>query len=344
MAKKIGSRTVLLTKIPSILSFSASVGKKESEGPLKGYFDYVDVDTTFGESSWEKSESKLQEITIQNTLKKANLQPCDIDYIFAGDLLNQCIASSFNIRQLEIPFVGLYGACSTMAESLCLAAVFIDNGSSKYTCAITSSHFCTAERQYRLPLEYGGQRTPTAQWTVTGSGCCILTETMNAPYIKAFCIGKIVDLGVKDANNMGAAMAPSCCDTLIAFFKDTKTTPDDYDLILTGDLGEVGTNILKEIIKKDGYNIDEKHKDCGLLIYNCKEQDVHAGGSGCGCSASVLNSYILDKMKKGEINKLLFIATGALLSPTSVQQGESIPAISHLVYISNSKEFEKWSI
>lgn len=337
MAKRIGKRTIGLTKIPSIISYASTVGKKESEGPLRDYFDHIDTDTTFGESSWEKSETKIQEITINTALEKAKLTNKDINYVFAGDLLNQCVASSFNVRQLDIPFVGLYGACSTMAESLSMASIFIDNGTSDYTLAVTSSHFCTAERQYRLPLEYGGQRTPTAQWTVTGSGCCILGESQKGPFIKAICIGKVVDLGVKDANNMGAAMAPACCDTLVSFFNDTNTTEDDYDLILTGDLGQVGSDILKEIIKKYDYSIDKKHNDCGLLIYDREKQDVHAGGSGCGCAGSVLNSLILNKMLKKELNNILFIATGALLSPTTTQQGESIPSIAHLVYLSNDK-------
>jgi len=343
MAKKVGKRTMLFTKVPSIISYASTVGKKELEGPLREYFDHTNSDTKFGQDNWEKAETKLQEITINKALEKAKLELSDIDYLFAGDLLNQCIASSFNARQLNIPFIGLYGACSTMAESLAMASVFIDNNSSEYTVAMTSSHFCTAERQYRLPLEYGGQRPPTAQWTVTGSGCCVLGSDGDGPYIKGVSMGSIVDLGVKDPNNMGAAMAPACCDTLVNFFNDTKTKPSDYDAIFTGDLGQVGSDILKDIIKRDGYDIDEKHNDCGLLIYDCHDQDVHAGGSGCGCSASVLNSLILGKMRKKELNNILFVATGALLSLTSSQQGESIPSIAHLIYISNNKEVEKWT-
>ncbi|MGL5973168.1 MAG: stage V sporulation protein AD [Oscillospiraceae bacterium] len=338
MAYKIGKRTMGFNINPSIKAFASIVGKKEMEGPLRDYFDIVNKDTTFGEKTWEKAESKMQELVVQKVLDKANLQPCDIDYIFAGDLLNQCIASSFNIRQLDIPFVGLYGACSTMAESLCMASVFIDNGSSNYCIALTSSHFCTAERQFRLPLEYGSQRTPTSQWTATGSGSTILSKTGDGPYIKSITIGKIRDLGIKDANNMGAAMAPSAADTIKAFLDDTKTKPQNYDLIITGDLGLVGSALLIDLLKRDGYDISSLHKDCGLLIYDTKRQDVHAGGSGCGCAGSVLNSYILKNMVDKKINNILFIATGALLSPVSTQQGESIPSISHLLHISNSIE------
>jgi stage V sporulation protein AD len=260
-----------------------------------------------------------------------------MDYIFAGDLLNQCIGTSFGLREFGIPFYGLYGACSTMGESLSLASLLIDGGFATLCAAITSSHFCTAERQYRMPVPYGSQRPPTAQWTATASGCTILSSEGHGPYVTHVTCGKIVDRGIKDANNMGAAMAPAAYDTLSAFFRDTETTPQDYDMIFTGDLGELGRDIVRSFFEADGIKLDENYRDCGMLLYARDKQDMHMGASGCGCSASVFNGYLLSQMEQGRWKKILFAPTGALLSPTSSFQGESIPGICHLICISTKK-------
>ena len=331
--KRIGKRTIIFENKPRIISYGSVVGKKEHEGPLSNEFDAYTTDSFFGEKSFEKAESKLQKTAVQTALDKAGLMPDDIDNIFAGDLLNQCIGSSFGLRSFGIPFIGLYGACSTMALSAGLAAVFIDSGAAKKTISVTSSHFCSAERQYRFPLNYGSQRTPTAQWTVTGSGALILGKDGGDIYISSVTFGEIEDLNIKDANNMGAAMAPAAAGTLLNFFKDTETKPDDYDIIFTGDLGYVGTNLLYELLEREGIDIRCRHSDCGTLIFDREKQDVHAGGSGCGCSASVLCSYIMHRLEKGDFGNILFMSTGALMSPTSSFQGESIPGIAHLLNI-----------
>ncbi len=333
MAKRIGKYTILMQNNPTIKGFAATCGKKESEGPLGKQFDKIFEDTTLKESSWEKSESRLQTETVKILLKKCNMEPSEVNYIFAGDLLNQCMSSAFGLRSLDIPFLGQFGACSTMAQSLFLAATSIEAGIANYSIAVTSSHYCSSERQFRFPLQYGGQRTPTAQWTVTGAGAVLVSQQERGPKIKYCTIGRITDLGIKDPNNMGAAMAPSAAKTLLAFFEDTKTSPEDYDLILTGDLGEVGTSLLKQLLKKEGIELKENYNDGGLMIYYKEKQDVHAGGSGCGCSASILCSYILNKVKEKELKNILFIATGALMSPTSAQQGETIPGVAHLINI-----------
>lgn len=331
--KRIGKRTIIFENKPRVISYGSVVGKKEHEGPLSNEFDSYTTDSFFGEKSFEKAESRLQKTAVQTALDKAGLTPDDIDNIFAGDLLNQCIGSSFGLRSFGIPFIGLYGACSTMALSAGLAAVFIDSGAAKKTISVTSSHFCSAERQYRFPLNYGSQRTPTAQWTVTGSGALILGKDGGDIYISSVTFGEIEDLNIKDANNMGAAMAPAAAGTLLNFFKDTETKPDDYDIIFTGDLGYVGTNLLYELLEREGIDIRCRHSDCGTLIFDREKQDVHAGGSGCGCSASVLCSYIMHRLEKGDFGNILFMSTGALMSPTSSFQGESIPGIAHLLNI-----------
>ncbi|WP_242941220.1 stage V sporulation protein AD [Sporobacter termitidis] len=313
------------------------VGKKEGEGPLRDSFDTIIEDSYFGEKTWEKAESTMQKMALQKALEKANLPPTALEFIFAGDLLNQCIGSTFSMRDMGIPFFGLFGACSTMAESLALASMAIDGGFADTAAAITSSHFCTAERQFRFPLEYGGQRTPTAQWTVTGSGAVILTAEGPGPYVKHITCGKIVDAGIKDANNMGAAMAPAAYSTISAHFNDLALRPSDYDLIVTGDLGAMGAEILVDFFKNDGVDISHNYNDCGLMIFSRQEQDVHAGGSGCGCSASVLCGHLLNGMRDGRWKKILFAPTGALLSPTSTQQGESIPSICCAIAISTQK-------
>lgn len=335
--KRIGKRTIIFENKPRIISYGSVVGKKEHEGPLSNEFDSYTTDSFFGEKSFEKAESRLQKTAVQTALDKAGLTPDDIDNIFAGDLLNQCIGSSFGLRSFGIPFIGLYGACSTMALSAGLAAVFIDSGAAKKTISVTSSHFCSAERQYRFPLNYGSQRTPTAQWTVTGSGALILGKDGGDIYISSVTFGEIEDLNIKDANNMGAAMAPAAAGTLLNFFKDTETKPEDYDIIFTGDLGYVGTNLLYELLERESIDIRCRHSDCGTLIFDREKQDVHAGGSGCGCSASVLCSYIMHRLEKGDFGNILFMSTGALMSPTSSFQGESIPGIAHLLNIKKEK-------
>lgn len=337
MSKKLSDSTFVLTNSPSITSFASVVGKKEGEGPLAEYFDEINDDTTLGEKTWEKSESRLQKNAVARALAKGSLTSKDIDVMFAGDLLNQCISSSFGLRELAIPFCGLYGACSTMAESLCLASLFADNGLAKHALAVTSSHFCSAERQFRYPLEYGGQRTPTAQWTVTGSGAAIVSESGDGPYVKGVTIGIINDMGITDINNMGAAMAPAAADTIKRYLKATNTSPTDYDNIITGDLGYVGSELLIELLQRDKIDISKQHNDCGKMIFNPTDQDVHAGGSGCGCSASVLCSFILQQLKAKKVSNLLFVATGALMSTVSMEQGESIPAIAHLLHIGSEK-------
>lgn len=333
--KKLGKGTFRFENPPSIVGYSAVVGKKEGQGPLKNYFDTINTDTTFGENTWEKAESHMQKQSLSQALQKARLSPGDMDLLFAGDLLNQCISSTYGLRDYGIPMVGLFGACSTMAESLCAAAMAVDGGFATHAACVTSSHFCTAERQFRTPLEYGGQRPPTSQWTVTGSGCVLLSSTAAPPYITHCTVGEIVDMGVTDANNMGAAMAPAAFTTLQQFFLSTGTSPKDYDLILSGDLGTIGRSILKECFAKEGYDLSKNYDDCGCMIFDIKAQDVNSGGSGCGCAASVLTSYVLPRMAKGELNQVLFMATGALMSPTALQQGESIPGIAHLVRLSN---------
>ena len=335
IAKRVGRYTVQLERPVSIIGYAASGSKKEAQGPLGKYFDCINEDSTFGENTWEKAESALQKCAVNKAIKKAGVTPGDIDIMLAGDLLNQCIGSTYGARQLGIPYLGLYGACSTMAESLLLAALLTDTGLANRCLAATSSHFCSAERQFRFPLEYGGQRTPTSQWTVTGAGACVTGLQSGAPYIRTVTVGIIEDYGICDINNMGAAMAPAAFATLCHYFHDTETLPSDYDLILTGDLGMVGTRLLHQMMDEAQLSITSNHKDCGLLIYNRVEQDVHAGGSGCGCAASVLCSYILPQLQDGRLKNVLFIATGAMMSPTSVQQGESIPGIAHLLHLSH---------
>ncbi len=330
--KKVGAQTVYFSSPPVIIGRGNVVGTKEGQGPLASKFDFVSPDDYFGEKSWEKAERSMQEQALNNALKQADKQAGDLDFLLAGDLLNQCISSSFAARSQDIPFLGLYGACSTMGESLLLAAILVDAGFANLAAAVTSSHFCTAERQYRAPLEYGGQRPPTAQWTVTGSGSVILSNTGNGPKVTHATVGKIIDKGITDANNMGAAMAPAAYDTIRAHFQDTGRSPADYDLIATGDLGLLGHEIVTDFFARDGIKMPN-YTDCGLLIYDLEKQDVHCGGSGCGCAASVLTGHLLPAMEQGHLKRILFCPTGALLSPTSTQQGESIPSICHAVAI-----------
>lgn len=334
--KKLGRQTVALQDPPSVIGSASVVGKKEGEGPLAATFDHISQDDTFGERSWEKAESAMQKLALAAALNKAGLSVSGLDYLLAGDLLNQCIGSGFAVRGQDVPFFGLYGACSTMAESLSLAAMLLDGGYGTKIAAMTSSHFCSAERQYRSPLEYGGQRTPTAQWTVTGSGCVILADQGPGPYVTHVTTGKIVDKGIKDAANMGAAMAPAAYATIAAHFQDTGRKPSDYDLIVTGDLGQLGRDIVADWFHRDGMDLKNLN-DCGTLIYDLEGQDVHCGGSGCGCSAVVLAGMLLNGMAEGRWKRILFCGTGALLSPTSSQQGESIPSICHAVTLDIGK-------
>lgn len=335
MSKRIGRQTVKLDNQPVIMETASIAGIKEGEGPLRDSFDTVLTDDTLGEKSWEKSESALQKQTAMLALEKSRLAQGDIDYILAGDLLNQCVGAHYSMRDLDIPFFGLYGACSTMTESLSIGSMLVDGGYADHVMCLTSSHFCSSERQFRNPLEYGGQRTPSAQWTVTGAGCAVLTSKGSGPRVTHVTTGKVIDKGVTDISNMGAAMAPAAIDTLLAHFHDTGSHPEDYDIIVTGDLGVVGSDILQELMLGEGFDIRGNHRDCGKLIYNIKEQDVHAGGSGCGCCGSVFCGYIYKELKKHNLKKILVMATGALMNPTIIQQGETIPAIAHAVVIEN---------
>lgn len=330
---RVGTQTVKINNV-SIAASAAIVGKKESDGPLADCFDIVLPNNEWNEKTWEKTESKMQKEAVRLAITKANMKLSDMDYIFAGDLLNQCIGAGFGLRELGIPFYGIYGACSTMIEGISLASMLIDGGYAERAAAVTSSHFCTAERQYRNPLEYGGQRTPGAQWTVTGSGAAILQSGVGDIKVTHITTGKITDMGIKDANNMGGAMAPAAYETLRAHFTDLGIQPGEYDLIVTGDLGKIGSEILAELLGEDGYDMSENYKDCGCMIYDMERQDVHAGGSGCGCIGSVLCGHLINEMKNGRINKLLAVGTGALLSPTSSLQGESVPGIAHAVAFS----------
>ena len=332
-----GRQTVALAAPPSVVSFANIGGKFEGNGPLADSFDELNEDSFFGQKTWEQGESVMQKRVLESALKKAGLESKQLDYILAGDLLNQCIGSSFALRDFGIPFYGLYGACSTMGESLSLAALLIDGGFAERCAALTSSHFCTAERQYRMPVPYGSQRPPAAQWTATAAGCTILAAEGPGPYVTHVTCGTIEDLGICDANNMGAAMAPAAYKTLTALFRETHTTPRDYDLILTGDLGELGHAIVLDFFRRDGLDLTGNYFDCGMLLYDRKNQDMHAGASGCGCSAAVLNGYVLSGMRAGRWKRVVFAPTGALLSPTSSFQGESIPGICHAVCLSCKK-------
>ena len=332
MAERKGNATISMSRDVYIGSFASAVGPKEKQGPLGQWFDRAYDDEMLGEDSFEKAESRLQQTAVKTALRKAGISEQDIDIIYAGDLLNQCIGSAYGLRELNIPFVGLYGACSTMALGLINAAIAVDSGAAERAVAVTSSHFCSSERQFRFPLEYGGQRPPTAQWTVTGSGAVLLSRTLKGVRVRDVTVGKIIDLGITDMNNMGAAMAPAAADTIMNYLSDSGTSPEDYDLILTGDLGFAGSDLMLQLMQNEGITLPN-HNDCGMMIFDRKRQDVHSGGSGCGCSASVLCSVILGRMRKGELKNILFCATGALMSPTACMQGESIPSIAHLVHL-----------
>ena len=331
--KKVGKQTFMLTNPVNITSTACIVGPKEKDGPLHKYFDQTLEDEFWGESTWEKAESKIIKETVATALAKSGIASADIDFCFAGDLLNQCISSSFGLRDANIPFFGVFGACSTFVESAILASMSIDGGFATNAICASSSHFCSAEKQFRFPLELGNQRPPTSQWTVTGAGSMILSKTGQGPFITSITPGKIVDMGIKDANNMGGAMAGAAEDTIIRHFEDTGRTPDYYDAIFTGDLGYIGKDILIDLVKSHGYNIKNNYNDCGVLIFDKDKQDTHSGGSGCGCIASVFSGYICNQLQYKKLNKVLLVATGALMNATSSQQGESIPGIAHAISI-----------
>ncbi|MGI6004950.1 MAG: stage V sporulation protein AD [Christensenellales bacterium] len=334
---RIGEGTIVLNNKPAVLSYASIVGKKEGEGPVKDSFDMIVEDEMWGEDSFEYSERKFYEQAFLKALSKGNLQKDDVQVLLGGDLLNQIISAGYAARDLKIPFLGLYGACSTMAESLILGAMMVDGGYADNAACTVSSHFATAERQFRLPLEQGGQRTPTSQWTVTGAGSTIVAKEGPGPFITHATIGRIIDLGVTDTTNMGAAMAPAAADTITRHLNDTGRDEGYYDLIVTGDLGHIGREIATQLILKEGYDIRSRYEDCGRIMFDREAQDVHAGASGCACSATILNGFLFKKMKAGLYNNLLFVATGALQSMTSSMQGESMPGIAHAVAFETSR-------
>ena len=335
--KKPGRRTMVFAAPPAVVSFGNCVGKKEGEGPLGQRFDTVAPDDTFGQPTWEKAERAMLRRALTNALGKHKLEAGQLDFLYAGDLLNQCISAGYAARGLDVPFFGLYGACSTMGESLILAAMALDGGFGTLAAAAASSHFCSAERQYRTPLEYGGQRTPTAQWTVTGAGAVILGHGGPGPFVTHATVGVVTDLGIKDPNNMGAAMAPAAADTVAAHLEETGRSPGFYDLIVTGDLGALGSELFLDLLEARGITLSN-HADCGCMIFDRRRQDVHSGGSGCGCCASVLTALLLPGLRAGKWERILFCPTGALHSPTATFQGESIPGICHAVALSGRKE------
>lgn len=331
--KRIGIRTLTFDQIPVIKGYASVVGKKESEGPLSDYYDKIIYDPYNGLATFEDAESSMQIEAVSRAIERSGVDRNEIDCVFAGDLLNQCTGTSFGMRDFQIPFLGQYGACSTMGQGLIMSAVFTESCAARNALCVTSSHFCAAERQYRFPLEYGSVRTPTAQWTVTGAGCCVVGCMENGVSIAAATVGKIIDLQVTDANNMGAAMAPAAADTITAFFRDTDTLPDDYDLILTGDLGLVGSRSLYELLLAEGIDIQSRHNDCGLMVFDREKQDVHAGGSGCGCCAATFCSKVMHDFEEGNLSNILFVPTGALLSTTSAGQKKTIPSVAHLIHL-----------
>lgn len=332
MGKKLGKQTIMLDHPAKIIGNFSIVGEKEGQGNFASYFDMILKDDKYGEKTYEKAEKKMMLEAIKGCLHKAHLTTSQIELYLAGDLLNQIISASFSARELDCSYLGIYGACSTMSEILGIGALLMDTGAYDHILCATGSHFTTAERQYRYPLELGNQRPPTSQWTITGAGASILSKEGNAPKITHVTFGKVMDYNIKDVNNMGAAMAPAAMDTLITLFQDTHTQPKDYDLIVTGDLGKLGSEILMDLMENKGYTLGKNYADCGQMMYT-NNQKTYQGGSGAGCSAVVFNSYLIDKLKKKEYKKIIFAATGALLSTTSSQQGESIPGICHAIIV-----------
>ncbi len=315
---------------PRISSTYSVVGHLEKEGPLGSFFDEYSHDDKFEKDSWEKAESEMQHRALSGALKKGGFIDSELDTLLAGDLLNQCVGSNYGLASFDVGYLGLYGACSTCSEGLLIGSSLYSGGIVNLCAAVTSSHYCSSERQFRFPLEYGGQRTPTAQWTTTGAGAFLLGERGKVEISEAV-IGRVCDKGIKDISNMGAAMAPAAIDTIKRYFVESELSPNDFDLIITGDLGYEGSEIAKDLLLKEGLDIRKNHADCGLMIFNREGQDVHAGGSGCGCSAVVLSSVIIPNLEAGKLKNVLFIGTGALMSPMSLSQGGSIPAVAHLV-------------
>ena len=331
--KKIGTQTFKLDNPVTIFETASIVGKKEADGPLAKYFDVCLQDEFFGEKTWEKAESKMIKFAIETVIRKSNIAVSDIDYLLAGDLLNQCISSSFGIRDFEIPFLGIFGACSTFVEGMMIGSMLLDGGAGNHALAATSSHFCSAEKQFRFPLELGNQRPPTSQWTVTGSSAAVLSKSGTGPFITHVTPGKIVDRGITDANNMGSAMAPAAVSTILTHLKDTGRKPTYYDAIITGDLGHIGKSIVLDLCKTEGFQLSSIYNDCGVLMFDKEKQDTHSGGSGCACCGTVFSGYFFNQLKKKKIKKMLLVATGALMNSTSTQQGESIPGIAHAISI-----------
>lgn len=337
MDQKIGAQSLRFAEAPFIVSSASIVGTKEGQGPLSDEFDMIGSDDRFGQDTWEESESALQKEAVTLALGKADMKPEDIRYIFAGDLLGQNIASSFGLMDFDIPIFGLYGACSTCGESLSLAAMCVAAGYADHVVAVTSSHFASAEKQFRFPLEYANQRPLSATWTVTGSGAFVLAGHQKRDHLSVTpCVaitgittGKIVDYGIKDSMNMGAAMAPAAADLIEQNLKDFDRKPEDYDRIVTGDLGTVGKEILIRLLKERGFDISNQHEDCGIQIFDDSVQNTGAGGSGCGCSAATLSAHYLKRMERGELKRILFCPTGALLSTVSFNEGQPVPGISH---------------
>ena len=338
-----GRGAIMLPHPVRIFSTASVVGGLERKGPIGDLFDLSDPTDRFGEKTWEKAESEMQRRAFRMAMRKGGVSEDEVDVLFAGDLLNQCVGSAYGLLSFDVPYFGLYGACSTAAESILLSAMAVSAGYFRVAAAVTSSHYCSAERQYRTPIEYGGQRTPTAQWTVTGAGAFLLESengshktapALSNVYVVGGMPGIVVEKGISDAANMGAAMMPAVESTLIRWFRETGTTPEDYDLIVSGDLGREGVSLLRELLKIEfGISEESRINDCGCMIYSIEEQDTHAGGSGCGCSAVVLSSWILPRLEKGILKRVLLIGSGAMMSPGSIQQGEAIPAVGHLVFL-----------
>ena len=338
-----GKQSFTFEKPPVITAWASVAGKKEMEGPLSNYFDHTQTDTYFGEKTWEQGEKRIQQLALETLAKKSNKEIYDFELVFSGDLLNQCIASSFGLKGFNIPYLGQYGACSTSAQSIIMSATFIESKAARAALAVTSSHFCSAERQFRFPLEYANQRPKSATWTVTGSGAFLLTseekmqEWKLQPFAKITGVttGKIVDYGIKDSMNMGAAMAPAAADLIFQNLQDFKRRAEDYDKIITGDLGTVGAEILCKLLDEKGYDIANVHEDCGIKIYDGDTQGTGAGGSGCGCSAVTLSAHYLKELQMGRLKRILFVPTGALLSPVSFNEGQSVPGIAHGIVLEN---------
>lgn len=327
-----------------IVSSASVVGNRERNGPIGEHFDMFDTTDKFGQKTWEMAESEMQRRALNLAIKKGEKKESDLGAIFAGDLLNQCVGAAYGLMDFPAPYFGLYGACSTMAEGMILAGICTTYRVFDLCAVVASSHYCTAERQYRTPIEYGGQRTPTAQWTVTGAGAYLITHGQGEIELAAAMPGIVVEKGITDTSNMGAAMAPAALDTLVRFFRTTARDPRSFDLIVTGDLGYEGITILGDLLYAEGYDVGERLNDCGMMIYQRETQDTHAGGSGCGCSASVVSAYLLPKIQSGELKEVLVLGTGAMMSPDSIKQGQAIPAVAHLIHLRHGEMRRKENI